>query len=104
MTDQRKDEMQDEIWVWKSVTGKINVHGIKSVMPKDRCTKYTRANLSPPMPDDVTVPRKVLQGVRDAKLEWQISSATGNPDIQYEKAKALLKALASLDAVLAEGE
>ena len=64
----------------------------------------TRASQPREVEDTIPVPRATLQGVREAKIEWQISSSTGNPDLQYEKAKALLKALATLDAVLSEGK
>ena len=56
MTDQRKDEMPDEIWA-----SEIQVHGMFKNMyvhqsePQDKTgiTRYVRADLSPPVPDDV---------------------------------------------------
>lgn len=37
-----------------------------------------------------------IAAINDAKTEWMISRATGNPDIEHEKAQALVKALAPL--------
>ena len=58
MTDQRKDEMPDEIWCWtsKCTGGHVWSNSLPSAENMFRIsghTKYTRADLSSPMPDDV---------------------------------------------------
>ena len=62
-------------------------------------TAATRSYLSPPVPDAVTIPREVLQGVREALDKIASNDATA----WYYKSTAQ-EALASLDAVLAKGE
>ena len=60
-----------------------------------------RADISPPVPDDVTVPREVLQGVR-ATLDWYARPyvVPVTTAMLQEAPLSAIKALATLDAVL----
>ena len=117
MTDQRKDEMlnqgDDVVERLKDaaermLNGEIIGHNL-SVFATDILTILNRAASSPPVPDDVTVSREVLQGVRDA-LEQLMDDLSGGsmkyPNVGVCEAAWIQAelALASLDAVLSEGK
>ena len=114
MTDQRKDEMPEHEadrlgldWVYCADNYKDAALDIYNLRQR---VKELEADLSPSMPDDVTVPREVLQGVRD-DIQYErdkifylmIRGSASEYDVGLAKER-LTKTLASLDAVLSEGE
>ena len=120
MTDQRKDEMPElrscsaMVTTMRDNPYPCNFPAKRLINGKYLCGTHSRTIKklcaeSPPVPDDVTVSREVLQGVRDA-LEQLMDDLSGGsmkyPNVGVCEAAWIQAelALASLDAVLSEGK
>ena len=112
MTDKRKDEMPEEIWVAVPTFGNTKQMYAYATPPKYHNSaeriKYIRA-ASPPVPDAVTVSREVLMGVRDVLNNGLGNCGCANVGLCHGACRITLedaatKALTTLDAVLKDGE
>jgi hypothetical protein len=66
MTDQRKDEMPDEIWVKEFVSDDNQTVLEAMYIEGGNYKPYVRKDLSPPVPDDVSAALRML----DTLCEW----------------------------------
>ncbi len=82
MTDKRKDEMPNEIWI----DTEIDDGCVYTSQWREECTKYVRADLSPPVPDDVAA------AIRWTQSMWE---AVSNKAPQDEEAMAIVLRAAS---------